>query len=112
MEAEYIAMSHGTKQAVWLRQLLIHADIARKLPPPTTFYVDNTGAISLTKELRFHSRTRHIPIHYHFICELVENNTLNIKYIPTANMLADGFTKPLACPGHLFFIDRLYLCLD
>ena len=111
-EAEYIAVSHGAKQAVWLRQLLVHADIAGKPPPPTTFYVDNTGAISLTKEPRFHSRTRHIPIHYHFVRELVENNTLNIKYIPTADMLADGFTKPLARPGHLFFIDRLYLRSD
>ena len=69
-EAEYITVSHGAKQAVWLRQLLDHVDIAGKPPPPTTFYIDNTGAISLAKEPRFHSRTRHIPIHYHFVREL------------------------------------------
>ena len=111
-EAKYITVSHSAKQAVWLRQLLVHADIAGKPPPPTTFYIDNTDAILLTKEPRFHSCTCHIPIHYHFIHELVENNTLNIKYIPTADMLADGFTKPLTHPGHLFFIDRLYLRSD
>ena len=111
-EAKYIAVSHGAKQAMWLHQLPIHSDIARTPPPPTTHYVDNTSTISLTKEPCFHSHTHHTPIHYHFIHELVKNNTLNIKYIPTADMLTNGFTKPLTCPRHLFFIDRLYLCSD
>ena len=65
-EAEYIAASHGAKQAAWL-----HQGIVSEPPPPTMLYVDNTGTITLTKEPRFHSRTRHILIHYHLIREYV-----------------------------------------
>ena len=111
-EAEYIATSHGAKQAVWLRQLLVYAGIVGEPPPSTTLYVDNMGAISLTKEPRFHSRTRHIPVHFHFVRELVDDHTLTIQYIPTSDMLADGFTKPLPRIGHQKLIDGLYLRSD
>ena len=71
MEAKYIMTSHGVKQAVWLHQLPVYAGIVGELPPSTTLYVNNTGAISLTKEPCFHSHTHHIPVHFHFVCKLV-----------------------------------------
>ena len=77
-EAEYITMSHSTKQAMWLCKLLVYAGTIGKPPPSTMLYIDNTGAISLTKEPHFHSHTCHIPLHFHFVCELVDDDTLTI----------------------------------
>ena len=82
-EAEYITTSHSTKQAVWLHQLLIYAGIIGKPPLSTTLYVDNTGAILLTKEPHFHSCTHHIPVHFHFVCELINDDTLTYNTIHT-----------------------------
>jgi c-di-GMP-binding flagellar brake protein YcgR len=44
---------------------------------------DNQSAIALTQDNRFHAWTKHIDIKYHFICEQVENGTINLQYIQT-----------------------------
>jgi hypothetical protein len=56
---------------------------------------DNQGAIALAKNPHLHERSKHIDISYHHIRDLEERNKLKITYVPTAEMVADGFTKPL-----------------
>ena len=57
---------------------------------------DNQGAIALTKNPQLHERSKHIDICYHFIRDLAEQKKLDIRYIPTEEIVADGMTKPLA----------------
>ena len=57
---------------------------------------DNQGAIALTKNPHLHERSKHIDVCYHYIRDLVEKGKLSIVYVPTSEMPADGFTKPLA----------------
>ena len=47
-EAEYMAASHCTKEALWLRSLLDSLRITT--PGPRMLYCDNQGTISLTKD--------------------------------------------------------------
>ena len=56
---------------------------------------DNTGAISLIKNLIQHFRTKHIEIRHHFIRDHVQKGDIVIKFIDTLHQLADIFTKPL-----------------
>ena len=51
--------------------------------------------IALSKDNRFHTRTKHIDIHYHFIHECVADDKVAIKYIPTDDNTSDVFTKAL-----------------
>ena len=44
---------------------------------------DNQGEIVLAKNNKFHSRTKHIDLRYHFICKAVEYGKIFISYIPT-----------------------------
>ena len=61
-----------------------------------TLYVDNTPAIQLAKYPVFHSRVKHIVIHYHNIRHAAENGQIDIKYIETGDQLADILTKALS----------------
>ena len=58
----------------------------------------NQSAISMAQNTQFHGRTKHIDIRHHFVCEKVNNGTINLKYCPTDRMLADILTKGLPRP--------------
>eukprot|EP00253_Pinus_taeda_P025106 PITA_25106 len=64
-EAEYVAPAEATKEIVWLRKIL--EDLQVKQVQSTPLMIDNTSAIKLAKNLKFHDRTKHINTKYHFI---------------------------------------------
>ena len=92
-EAEHIALSLAVQEAIWLQRLLF--DVGYEIDSPTTLYEDNQGAIELSKNLKFHNRTKHIDISYHFICERVLSKEISVTYCSTDNMLADVMIKGL-----------------
>ena len=92
-EAEYIAASQATKEAIWLRRLLM--DLGFGCDGPTELSVDNQGAIKLTKNDEFHKRTKHIDVRYHFVREKVAHNEIGISYVPSKENLSDILTKAL-----------------
>ena len=72
-------------------------------------YCDNQGAIALAKDNKYHARTKHIDLRYHFIREAVEDKKIFVKYIPTEDNVADIFTKPLARLKFEDFVSKLGL---
>ena len=92
-EAEYVALSSATQEAVWLRRLM--KDLGRQMDAPTTIYEDNQGAIELAKNAKFHNRTKHIDICHHFVRERVLSNEIRVIYCPSEDMVADIMTKGL-----------------
>ena len=93
-EAEYIALSTASQEGVWLRRLL--NDISIKQDDATIIYEDNQGAIELSRNPKFHNRTKHIDVCYHYIREKVNQNLINVKYCASNDMLADVMTKGLS----------------
>uniref|UniRef100_H3GB65 Reverse transcriptase Ty1/copia-type domain-containing protein n=1 Tax=Phytophthora ramorum TaxID=164328 RepID=H3GB65_PHYRM len=93
-EAEYMALSEATQEAVWLKVFLCElgemaSDEAVKI------YEDNQGSIALAKNPQFHKRTKHIDIRYHFVREKVEDGQVVLQYVSTTDMLADIMTKAI-----------------
>ena len=72
---------------------------------------DNQGAIVLMKDNKFHARTKHIDLWYHFICKVVEDEKITMKYILTSKNVADIFTKALPKPKFSKFIAKLGLAI-
>jgi len=70
---------------------------------------DNQGCIALEKNPMHHSRTKHIDVQHHFICEKVESEVINLKYCPTEHMKADVLTKALAKDRHVMLIREMGL---
>ena len=93
-EAEYVAASATSREAIWLRRLL--SDVGCPCVSATVIFVDNQSAIRLVRNPEFHRRTKHIDIRYHDICEKVEEKVLKIEYVRKEQQKADVFTKALA----------------
>jgi hypothetical protein len=62
---------------------------------PITIFYDNTNAISISKNPVMHSKTKHIPIKFHFLREQVMSKVIKVEYVGTKDQIADVFTKPL-----------------
>jgi hypothetical protein len=94
IEVEYIAATTCCTQILWMIQTLV--DLKVNYTDPITIHYDNTSAISISKNPVLHSKTKHIPIKYHFLREKVTNRVVQLNYIPSIEQIDDIFTKPLA----------------
>ncbi len=56
---------------------------------------DNQRSITLAHNPVVHSRTKHINIQHHYIRDEVASQRIQLFYIPTDEIIADGLTKPL-----------------
>jgi hypothetical protein len=97
-ESEYIAMSSIAKQSQWIAQILRDMGYSSYIgsnPMTVDIRGDNQGALALVKNPHLHERSKHIDICYHHTRDLEERKRIAVTYIPTSEMVADGFTKPL-----------------
>ena len=92
-EAEYIIAASCCTQVIWMRQTL--EDLLVKYEHPIVINYDNTSAINMSKNTIMHSKTKHIPIKYHYIREQVSQKDVRLEYIDIKEQIADIFTKPL-----------------
>ncbi|UYV73987.1 hypothetical protein LAZ67_11001719 [Cordylochernes scorpioides] len=91
-EAEYIAASMASREAVWLKLLI------KELTPndnPVPLMIDNQSAIRLILNPEFHKRTKHVDVKFHFIREQHKMKIIKIFNCPTEEQLADLLTKAL-----------------
>jgi hypothetical protein len=93
-EEEYIVVATCFTQVLWMIQTLANLEVNYAAPFP--IHGDYTSPISVSKNPVFHSKTKHIPIKYHFLRARVTNHIVQVHYIPTIEQIADIFTKPLA----------------
>ena len=107
-EAEYVALSVATQEAVWLRRLF--DDLQANLKEPTVVLEDNQGTIAMVKNRVSHFRTKHIDIRYHYVREAVQEGVISLHYCPTEKMIANLLTKPL--PRGRFETLRLSMGLE
>jgi hypothetical protein len=82
-------------------------DIQVEYDEPIPIYFDNTSAISISKNPVMHSKTKHIPIKYHFLREQVAEKNIRVEYVGTKEQVADIFTKPLPQEAFEYLRQRL-----
>ncbi|SGY89105.1 BQ5605_C133g13383 [Microbotryum silenes-dioicae] len=107
-DAEYLALSHAGKEAIFLRQLF--GELGLSSSKPVLIYGDNQGANALTKNPVFHARTRHIRLREHFVRDMVSMGDIVVQYINTGEMTADIFTKALSRDLFARHRGRLGIC--
>jgi hypothetical protein len=96
MEAEYMALSEATKDAVYLQSFL--GELGNNFQyPKIKLLSDNCGgAIRLAENPVFYNRSKHIDVRHHFVRGMLESGVIEIDYRSTEDMVADVLTKGLS----------------
>lgn len=92
-ESEYVAACVAAQEAVFFRSVLEALGFPQSAP--TKIFEDNQSCIAHCRNLDNHTRMKHIDIKKYYVRELVQANVIEHEYIPTTEMVADLFTKPL-----------------
>eukprot|EP00253_Pinus_taeda_P010600 PITA_10600 len=95
---EYVAATSCCTQLLWMMQTL--QDIQITCTTPISIFCDNTSAISISKNPVMHSKTKNIPIKYHFLREKVLEQKFRLEYVPSKEQVADILIEPL--PKEIF----------
>ena len=90
-EAEYIALSVCASECKFASMLIDDMTFGQELP--FVVHEDNVGAIFIVNNPQVSVRTKHIDVRYHFTKDMVEDEMLMVKYIPSAENYADVMRK-------------------
>jgi hypothetical protein len=100
MEAEFVIFSAVVQEIVWLRRFLNHLGFYENETDPVLAHSDSQASIVYTKDLKYHSKIKHIDTKYNFVRDMVAKKQVYMQYISTYKMVADPFTK--AIPRDMF----------
>ena len=95
MEAEYVACSVAVQEVVWLKRFIEDLKIVVDSSRPVIIHCDSQATITFTKDVKYHSKSKHIETKYNFVREIVEQREVLIHYTSTHFMVADPFTKAI-----------------
>ncbi|MCO5577048.1 hypothetical protein L7F22_030870 [Adiantum nelumboides] len=66
-EAEYKVVFTATVECVWLRRLMADLGVGHETADPT--YTNSQSALAIARNPIFHTLTKHIEVHYHYVKE-------------------------------------------
>ena len=104
-DAEYVALSIASRQAMWYIQRFKEMGITI----PIILRCDNTASIHIANNPITSPRTKHIDIHYHYVRGRLIAKDFELQYIPTNDNTSDILNKGLAVKKHAMFTIRLGL---
>ena len=94
-EAELLALSQTTKEAIFLSRLF--KTITLKLHKPLIINCNNTQTLQLITEdtAKLITKFQHIDIHQHWLRQEYAERQVHFRWRSTKEMIADGFIKAL-----------------
>lgn len=99
--AELVALHVGGQSVMWTRALLESMGFPQLV---TEIEVDNKSAETMANRGPGMGGSKAIEVKYYWITQFIQNGSIRLSHVPTDQMLADGFTKPL--PRNKFFVWR------
>ena len=108
-EAELLGMIHAGKQLLWWKNLFdkIGLDVDHEI----VLHGDNTQTIRLLKSelAKIPTKLLHVDVAQCWLRQEVQQKRLQVAYLPTTSMVADGLTKLLPPQKYDIFIKQLGL---
>jgi len=103
-EAEYVAAAMATKEALWLRKPLGVLGVDGQAVPVGK---DSQSCLALINNPEATGRTKHVDVAYHMLRDYQTRGDVALYFIPSAEMPADGLTKPLPSPAFTALRDAI-----
>jgi hypothetical protein len=102
-------LSHAAKDLYWWRRLF--SQITLHFEHDYVLHCDNQQTIRLmeTSTPKLVTKLKHIDIHSHWLRQEVQERKLNIEWLATSEMPADGLTKALTRQKQQEFVRQLRL---
>jgi hypothetical protein len=106
-EAELLAISSASKHVLWWKRLFRSIDL--NIDQKLSVLCDNSQTVDLLTKVNslFRTKLKHIDIHHHWLRQEILAGNLEISWVPTNLMPADGLTKPLSHQKHQLFQKHL-----
>ena len=106
-EAELLALSHTARETIAICRLFSQMRFNTDEQPSVD--CDNMQTVGLIKKKRpeLTTKLRHVDIHHFWLRQSHQEGLIEIEWTPTANMIADGFTKALSNQKHATFVQQL-----
>lgn len=92
-EAEFVALSECIKEVKWLNSF--RSEITGRQSKKWTINIDNLAAIKMAENHWTSDRTKHIDLKVLLIRQEIEEQRMQLQYVPSEYNLADGLTKTL-----------------
>eukprot|EP00253_Pinus_taeda_P029575 PITA_29575 len=93
IEAEYVAATDASNEAVWFQRLCSSMGLVQGA---IRIYCDNQSAIFLAKNPAYHSKTMHIDVQYHFVRDMIEDKKVLLVKVDTLKNTADALKKSMS----------------
>ena len=108
-EAELLAISQMAKHFIWWKRFFDNLQFDIQQHP--VIACDNQQTIwILTKETpKLQTALKHVDIHQSWLRQETQAGRITVHWVPTAEMVADGFTKILPPQRHQEFVRQLNL---
>ncbi|GJT34937.1 hypothetical protein Tco_0925356 [Tanacetum coccineum] len=98
LEAEYVAATKSSCQAVFLRRIL--NDLKHKQTEATNIMCNNVSAVMLARNPVLHGWTKHMEIKHHYIREHIAKEEIRLDTCRSDEQVADLLTKALPQVKH------------
>jgi hypothetical protein len=92
-EDEYMETTNGSKEEIWLQRLCSRIELEQKA---MKISYDSQSAIFLANNPTYHSTTKHIDVHYHFMRDMVERNKVLLEKVDTLENITNSLTKSMS----------------
>lgn len=76
-------------------------ELGRSSDNPVLFREDNQSTMKIVSNPKDTGRLKHIDVKYFYVRDLVQNGSIKIEYVPSAEQQADMLTKGLPAPAFL-----------
>ena len=98
MEVETDTFTKGIREVSWIVGLF--RELERSISRPIVLYNDSTNVITTAYDFVLYSRTKYTLLKYYYVREQVKQRLIEVTYLDTKCMSADGLIKSLN--SHLY----------
>lgn len=102
--------------AIWARKIVTNLErfgiaiIDEVEEPMLILFGDNKVSIQLGKGISNTGKIKHIDTAFHEVKDKSRKDTIFLQWVPSDQILADGFTKPLPCFAFESACEKIGVC--